>query len=75
MKEHTKKTIAPVIIVLLISVYYLGVGFLVIKLSLPSIFKALIVLISIVITLLFIFTLVERIKEIKKGEEDDLSKY
>ena len=75
MNKHIKKTIAPVVVVFAISVYYLGIGVLVTKLQFSIIFKALIALVSIVVTLILIFVLIERIKEIRKGEEDDLSKY
>ena len=75
MKELNKKMIAPVIVVLCITLYYLtGVNIL-IKFDIPNIIKIAALLFSIIIIIVFIVVLIERIKEIKQGEEDDLGKY
>ena len=75
MNEHNKKIIAPVIVVLCITLYYfIGVNIL-IKFNVPNIIKIIALIFSIVITIVFIMVLIERIKEIKQGEEDDLGKY
>jgi hypothetical protein len=75
MKEHTKKTIAPIIVVICITLYYsIGVNVL-IKFNIPKIVKIIALIFSIIITIAFIMVLIERIKEIKQGEEDDLGKY
>jgi hypothetical protein len=47
----------------------------VIKLNVPVIIKIIAVIVSIIITVVVIKVLIERIKEINGGEEDDLGKY
>jgi ABC-type multidrug transport system permease subunit len=75
MKEHPKKIIAPIIVVICIALYYfIGVNVL-IKINIPKIVKMIALILSLIITIAFIMVLIERIKEIKQGEEDDLSKY
>ena len=46
-----------------------------IKLDLSNSIKVAVLIFSIAITILLIKTLIERIKEIKQGEEDDLGKH
>ncbi|MDR2738407.1 MAG: hypothetical protein LBB68_01035 [Treponema sp.] len=46
-----------------------------IKLNVPVIIKIIAVIVSIIITVVVIKVLIERIKEINGGEEDDLGKY
>jgi hypothetical protein len=75
MKKHNQKIIAPVVIAVgLILYYFTGISVL-IKLSAPNSIKIAASIFSIVITILFIKALIGRIKEITKGEEDDLGKY
>jgi uncharacterized membrane protein len=75
MKEHNKKMVAPVIVVIcIVSYYFMGLNILT-KLDGPNIIKIIALAFSIIITIVFILVLIERIKEIKQGEEDDLSKY
>jgi len=70
-----KKIIAPIIITVLLIIYFsifiLGI------ISIPELLGLKLVLIIIPLALmgLSIFVLVERIREIRSGEEDDLSKY
>jgi hypothetical protein len=75
MKGHSGKIIAPVIITVLL-ILYLGV-FMFTWLFNP--FSLTIKIIGTLIPLALIgvsvYVLVERIKEIRSGEEDDLSKY
>ena len=67
--------VAPVIVVIcIVSYYFMGVNILT-KLDVPNIIKIIALAFSIIITIVFILVLIERIKEIKQGEEDDLSKY
>ena len=59
--------IAPVVIVALISIYYIAIGVIfakIIALVVPALLSG-----------VAITVLIQRIKEIKKGEDDDLSKY
>jgi membrane protein implicated in regulation of membrane protease activity len=75
MDNHGKKMIAPVVVVLiLISYYFVGVYFL-LGFNMPIIIKAMIFIISVLLTVVLIRVLAERIREIKQGEEDDLGKY
>jgi len=75
MKSRLSKMVAPVIIVAIICMYYVALVIVLFLTKIPSIFKVTIGLISIIVSSLFVFVLAERIKEIRKGEEDDLSKY
>jgi len=75
MKNHTKKIIAPVVITVLLVLYL--ASFLLTWLFNP--FSLSVKLIGTLIPLALIgvsvYVLVERIKEIRSGEEDDLGKY
>lgn len=76
MKKQTKKLIAPIIITILLVcyfVFYIWIGLF--TKDMPLIMKVLLLVVPIGLIGLSIFMLVERIKEIKDGEEDDLSKY
>jgi hypothetical protein len=44
-------------------------------LDIPMIIKITVLMVSVIITILLVMVLIERIKEINKGEEDDLGKY
>ena len=70
-----KKLIAPIIIVLVICLYAIGVATLFIMVKLPVPIMLIVVAGSLLIVGLSITVLVQRIIEIRKGEEDDLSKY
>jgi hypothetical protein len=75
MKEHNKKMIAPVVVVIGLTLYYfIGINVL-IRLNIPNSIKIAALVFSILITILFIVVLIERVKEIKQGEADDLGKY
>lgn len=74
--NHGKKMVAPIIITVVVALYYLAIGIL--FLSVPEIAvwgKALMVIIPLVLAGVMIGVLCSRIKEIRSGEEDDLSKY
>jgi len=75
MNLHNRKMMAPIIIVLLLGAYYLTLIMVILRLNLPLIFKIGIIAFSIIVTLILIWVLIERIKEIREGEEDDLGKY
>lgn len=76
MEKNTKKLIAPIVITILLVLYfifYITIGF---KISvLPSILRVILVVVPLGFMILAIYMLYERIQEIKGGEEDDLSKY
>ncbi len=75
MNLHTKKAVAPIIITVIVILWILGYGYsiYIIRPAWTYIligFVALLALIGVMIAML-----VERMKEIRSGEEDDLSKY
>ena len=67
--------IAPIIIVFLILAYYIAFGVFFVKLGASLIFKLIGIIVPAALSAAFIWLLAERIKEIKRGEEDDLGKY
>lgn len=76
MQSHTKKLIAPIIITVLIIIYFVFYIYMGLYINdMPSIIKILFIIIPICFIILSIYMLIERIREIKGGEEDDLSKY
>ena len=66
--------IAPIVVSIIMIIYYIAYFGLLIWLV-NGIFKMLLGVIPLVFSVLTIVVCVERIKEIKKGEEDDISKY
>ena len=74
MKSHRKKMIAPIVVsVILILYYVVYFGFLISLFD--GVWKYLLGIIPFMLSAVIINVCVERIKEIKKGEEDDISKY
>ncbi len=75
-KNHYKKLIAPIVIVAVMVLYYLAIAVGIIAFGPMSPMLKLIGLVFPILLIgLSVFVLVERIKEIRSGEEDDLSKY
>ena len=74
MQNHAKKMIAPVVTTLLMILYYIAYfGFLIALL--PVGWKIALGILLLAFTGVTIYVCVERIREIRKGEEDDLSQY
>ncbi len=74
MNAHKKKIIAPIIITAILILYYITYfGFLISLLN--GIWKYVLGIIPLVFSGIMIYVCIERINEIKKGEEDDISKY
>ncbi|MBE6618106.1 MAG: hypothetical protein E7627_09270 [Ruminococcaceae bacterium] len=74
MNSHKKKMIAPIIASAFMILYYIVYfGFL--ASLLEGIWKYAFGIIPLVLVAVTICVCIERIKEIKKGEEDDISKY
>lgn len=74
-KNHGNKMIAPIvigIIVILYMLFYFGICTFI---PMPAIGKIILGLVFIILAGVMIFVLWERIKEIRSGEEDDLSQY
>ncbi len=74
MTEHAKKMIAPIVItVLFITYYVVYFGFLIGLV--PGGLKYLFGILPVLLAGAILYVCIQRIREIKKGEEDDLSKY
>ena len=74
MKKHNKNLIAPIIVSAIMVLYYV-VYFGILIAVLDGIWKWLLGIIPLAFSAVMLKVCIERIKEIKKGEEDDLSKY
>lgn len=74
MKLHHKKMIAPIVITVIVVLYY-GVYFGLLLTLLDGFWKYLLGIVPLVLAVVMIAVCLERIKEIRSGEEDDLSKY
>ena len=66
--------IAPIIITALMVIYYVFYFGLLVW-YIDGILKYILGIIPLIFTIMMVAVCIERIKEIKKGEEDDLSKY
>ena len=76
MSEHGKKMIAPIIISVLFVLYYVFIAVFVLTAGgIPGMVKFLLVVIPLALAGVMTGVLISRIKEIRSGEEDDLSKY
>ena len=74
MKEHKKKLIAPILVTIIMVLYYVVYfGFLIALIN--GVWKWLLGIIPLALSAVMLKVCIERINEIKKGEEDDLSKY
>ena len=74
MDSHKKKMIAPIVVSVLTILYYIVYFGFVISL-LDGVFKYALGIIPIIFSIIMVKVCIERIQEIKGGEEDDLSKY
>ena len=74
MKSHKRKILAPIIISVIIVLYYV-VYFGILIALIDGFWKWLLGIIPLAFSAVMLKVCIERINEIKKGEEDDLSKY
>lgn len=74
-ERHRKKMIAPMIIAAVIVLYYLGFAFALCIVEMPILVRIIAFVLPLLLSGICISMLIERIKEIRSGEEDDLSKY
>ena len=74
MDSKKKKFLAPIIVTLIMVLYYVAYFGLLIW-ALEGVWKYILGIIPIALSAVMIAVCVERIKEIQTGEEDDLSKY
>ena len=74
MDQNKKKMVAPIVVTVLMIVYYIiYFGFLITLVS--GIWKYALGIIPLVFSIVMVKVCIERINEIKKGEENDLSQY
>lgn len=74
MDPNKKKMIAPIVVTVLMILYYIVYfGFLITLVE--GIWKFALGIVPLAFSAVMIWVCIERIKEIKKGEENDLSQY
>jgi len=74
MNPHRNKMTAPIVVTVIMVLYYvIYFGFLITLLD--GIWKYALGIIPIIFSAVTVKVCIERINEIKKGEEDDISKY
>ncbi len=71
----SSKLIAPVVITVILVIILMTYFFLCTFMPVPGIIKVLILLALLALMGVSVYNLVERIQEIRSGEEDDLGKY
>lgn len=71
---HKKKMIAPIVVTVLMIIYYVVYFGLLIS-QLTGIWKYVLGILPLAFAAVTVKVCIERIQEIKKGEEDDLSQY
>ena len=71
-----RRMIAPIVIVVLLGLYYLAFALVCFLIpGMPLAVRLIFGLVPLAVIGVLIYVLVERIKEIRSGEEDDLSQY
>ena len=74
MNSHRKKMLPPIVVSVVIILYYV-VYFGILITLLEGIWKYVLGIIPLIFSAVMLKVCIERIKEIKEGEEDDISKY
>ena len=74
MSNHGKKLVAPIVITIIVVLYYCAYFGILIHL-IGGLAAGLLGIIPLVLAGCMIYVCIERIKEIEGGEEDDISKY
>ena len=74
LNSHRKKMLPPIVISVIIILYYV-VYFGILITLLDGIWKYVLGIIPIIFSAVMLKVCIERIKEIKEGEEDEISKY
>ena len=72
--EHQKKMVAPIVITIMIIIYYIFY-FSIVLMAVDGVAKLIFGVVPIILSIFLIRACRERIDEIKGGDEDDLSKY
>ena len=74
MKKHKKKMTAPIVITVILIIYY-SLYFGVLIALVDGAMKYVLAIIPLLFAIIMVKVCIERINEIKKGEEDDIGKY
>lgn len=74
MNSHRKKMLPPIVVSVVIILYYV-VYFGILITLLEGIWKYVLGIIPLIFSAVMLKVCIERIKEIKEGEEDDISEY
>ena len=74
INSHRKKMLPPIVVSVIIILYYV-VYFGILITLLEGIWKYVLGIIPLIFSAVMLKVCIERIKEIKEGEEDDISKY
>lgn len=74
MECFKKKMIAPIIVTIVVVLYYV-IYFGILIIILDGIWKYLVGVIPLMFSVVMVKVCIERINEIKEGEEDDIGKY
>ena len=74
MTSHKNKMVAPIIVTVITILYYIAYFGLLISVV-GGVWKYLLGIIPLAFSGVMVYVCIERINEIKKGEEDDISKY
>lgn len=74
LNSHRKKMLPPIVVSVIIIFYYV-VYFGILITLLEGIWKYVLGIIPLIFSAVMLKVCIERIKEIKEGEEDDISKY
>ena len=72
--SHRKKMLPPIVVSVIIILYYV-VYFGILITLLEGIWKYVLCIVPLIFSAVMVKVCIERIKEIKEGEEDDISKY
>lgn len=76
MNDHGQKMLAPIIIAIIFVLYYIGFAALCLLIpGIPLLLKLIFGIVPLALAGVMIYVVITRIKEIRSGEEDDLSKY
>ncbi|MGN0396491.1 MAG: hypothetical protein ACI4EL_00490 [Candidatus Fimimorpha sp.] len=74
LKNHKRKMVGPIVVTAIVIVYY-AIYFGILITLLSGTWKYVLGIVPIVLAAVMLAVCIERIKEIRSGEEDDLSKY
>ncbi len=74
MRSHGKKMVGPIVAAALLILYYI-VYFILLVTLLEGVWRVVLGVVPLAFAALTVWVCVERIREIRSGEEDDLSQY